>query len=86
MDRKEGEKLQSHLYASDKHIDLPSPRKMGAASFVKSLFTREVFEEAKEQLILAAPAFVAQFCRIAVYIVNGLFLVRLIPFRILKQA
>ena len=54
---------------------------MGVKSLVKSLFTREVFEEAKEQLILAAPAFVAQFCRIAVYIVNGLFLVRPMHFK-----
>lgn len=58
---------------------------MGVKSLVKSMFTREVFEEAKEQLILAAPAFVAQFCRIAVYLVNGLFLVRLFYFKALSH-
>jgi Na+-driven multidrug efflux pump len=50
---------------------------MSLLSYIKSHSKTEFIEESKAILELTAPAFVAQFCRIAVYIVNGLFLVRI---------
>jgi MATE family multidrug resistance protein len=50
---------------------------MSLISYIKSHSKSEFIDESKHILELTAPAFVAQFCRIAVYIVNGLFLGRL---------
>lgn len=53
---------------------------MSLIAWFRSHRKSEILDEAKAMFVLAAPALVAQFCRIAVYIVNGLFLVR--PFSI----
>ena len=51
---------------------------MSLISWFRTHNKQEILYEVKAVFILAAPALVAQFCRIAVYIVNGLFLVRLL--------